>query len=67
MEKEQVEKEDKTDQQSSIKVNKTTKGDYGFEVKVYSDSPIDIEHMLDRYIQIVKGSITKSIVEEGGA
>lgn len=65
--KEQVDKQDKTDQQSSIKMSRNAKGDYAYEVKVYDDTPTDCEAKLRRYLGIAEGAVAEAIVREGRA
>ena len=64
-EKEDIEKGDKTDQQSSIKVSRNAKGDFAWEVKVYADNAVEVEMKLTRYIAIAGGAVGARLAVEG--
>ena len=66
-EKEQVDKEERTDSQSSIKISRNAKGDYAYETKIYADDPIEADVKIERYMVIAEGAIAKAIAREGRA
>jgi len=65
--KEDIEKGDRLDQQSSIKISRNAKGDFAWEVKVYHDNPVEVEMKLTRYIAIAGGAVGARLAVEGRA
>ena len=60
-----TELEEKTDQQSSIKISRNAKGDYAWECKVYADDGTEAMMKLERYVKIAKDRVAAEVAAEG--
>jgi len=59
-----TELEEKTDQQSSIKISRNAKGDYAWECKVYEDDAVDCDMKLKAYTRIAKDRVAAEVAAE---
>jgi len=58
------EKNEKTDQQSSIKISRNAKGDYAWECKVYEDDPTSCDLKLKAFTRIAKDRVAAEVAAE---